>query len=50
MPLKRMVMEIGMGTDIRGADYTKAAGGAVVAGGLPPYLERCGGVGDAGGG
>ena len=25
MPLKRMVMEIGMGTDIRGADYTKAA-------------------------
>jgi uncharacterized protein (TIGR02058 family) len=25
MPLKRMVIEIGMGTDIRGADYTKAA-------------------------
>jgi uncharacterized protein (TIGR02058 family) len=25
MPLKRMVLEIGMGTDIRGADYTKAA-------------------------
>src|SRR5664279_2220316 len=25
MPLKRMVLEIGMGTDIRGRDYTKAA-------------------------
>jgi len=25
MPLKRMVLEIGMGTDIRGADCTKAA-------------------------
>jgi uncharacterized protein (TIGR02058 family) len=25
MTLKRMVTEIGMGTDIRGADYTKAA-------------------------
>jgi uncharacterized protein (TIGR02058 family) len=25
MALKRMVVEIGMGTDIRGADYTKAA-------------------------
>jgi uncharacterized protein (TIGR02058 family) len=25
MALKRMVMQIGMGTDIRGADYTKAA-------------------------
>lgn len=25
MPLKRMVMEIGMGTDIRGGDHTKAA-------------------------
>jgi len=25
MPLKRMVLEIGMGTDIRGGDYTKAA-------------------------
>ena len=25
MPLKRVVLEIGMGTDIRGADYTKAA-------------------------
>jgi len=25
MALKRMVTEIGMGTDIRGADYTKAA-------------------------
>src|SRR5688572_858602 len=25
MSLKRMVLEIGMGTDIRGADYTKAA-------------------------
>ena len=25
MALKRMVLEIGMGTDIRGADYTKAA-------------------------
>jgi uncharacterized protein (TIGR02058 family) len=25
MPLKRLVLEIGMGTDIRGADYTKAA-------------------------
>jgi uncharacterized protein (TIGR02058 family) len=25
MPLKRMVLEIGMGTDIRGADPTKAA-------------------------
>ena len=25
MALQRMVLEIGMGTDIRGADYTKAA-------------------------
>src|ERR1051326_9169799 len=25
MPLERMVLQIGMGTDIRGADYTKAA-------------------------
>jgi uncharacterized protein (TIGR02058 family) len=25
MPLKRMVTQIGMGTDIRGADHTKAA-------------------------
>src|SRR5258708_38830370 len=25
MPMKRMVLELGMGTDIRGADYTKAA-------------------------
>ena len=25
MALKRMAIEIGMGTDIRGADYTKAA-------------------------
>ena len=25
MALKRLVIEIGMGTDIRGADYTKAA-------------------------
>ena len=25
MGLKRMVLQIGMGTDIRGADYTKAA-------------------------
>ena len=25
MSLRRMVLEIGMGTDIRGADYTKAA-------------------------
>ena len=25
MTWKRMVLEIGMGTDIRGADYTKAA-------------------------
>jgi uncharacterized protein (TIGR02058 family) len=25
MPLKRMVLEIGMGTDIHGADPTKAA-------------------------
>jgi len=25
MALKRMVVQIGMGTDIRGADYTKAA-------------------------
>jgi uncharacterized protein (TIGR02058 family) len=25
MALKRMALEIGMGTDIRGADYTKAA-------------------------
>jgi uncharacterized protein (TIGR02058 family) len=25
MPMKRMVLEIGMGTDIRGTDYTKAA-------------------------
>jgi uncharacterized protein (TIGR02058 family) len=29
MPLKRMVLEIGMGTDIRGADSTKAATRAV---------------------
>ena len=29
MALKRMVLEIGMGTDIRGADYTKAAVRAV---------------------
>jgi uncharacterized protein (TIGR02058 family) len=29
MPLKRMVLEIGMGTDIRGADSTKAAERAV---------------------
>ena len=29
MPLKRMVMELGMGTDIRGSDYTKAATRAV---------------------
>ncbi|MFD0915349.1 Lin0512 family protein [Pseudahrensia aquimaris] len=29
MPLKRMVMELGMGTDIRGQDYTKAATRAV---------------------
>jgi uncharacterized protein (TIGR02058 family) len=25
MAMKRMMVEIGMGTDIRGADYTKAA-------------------------
>ena len=25
MPLRKMVMELGMGTDIRGGDYTKAA-------------------------
>src|ERR1700681_3498276 len=25
MPMKRMVLQLGMGTDIRGADYTKAA-------------------------
>ncbi len=25
MPMRRMVLEIGMGTDIRGTDYTKAA-------------------------
>jgi uncharacterized protein (TIGR02058 family) len=25
MPLKRMIVEIGMGTDLTGADYTKAA-------------------------
>ncbi|MEM9330183.1 MAG: Lin0512 family protein [Pseudomonadota bacterium] len=29
MPWKRMVMELGMGTDIRGSDYTKAAMRAV---------------------
>ena len=29
MGWKRMVMELGMGTDIRGADYTKAATRAV---------------------
>ena len=29
MALKRMVLQIGMGTDIRGADYTKAAVRAV---------------------
>lgn len=29
MPLKRMVLELGMGTDIRGEDYTKAACRAV---------------------
>lgn len=29
MPLKRMVLELGMGTDIRGEDYTKAATRAV---------------------
>jgi uncharacterized protein (TIGR02058 family) len=29
MPLKRMVLEIGMGTDIRGSDSTKAATRAV---------------------
>ena len=29
MPLKRMVMELGMGTDIRGQDYTKASVRAV---------------------
>ena len=29
MPLKRMAMELGMGTDIRGEDYTKAATRAV---------------------
>jgi uncharacterized protein (TIGR02058 family) len=31
MPLKSMVMEFGMGTDIRGGDYTKAAVRAVEA-------------------
>lgn len=29
MALKRMVMEVGMGTDLQGADYTKAAVRAV---------------------
>jgi uncharacterized protein (TIGR02058 family) len=29
MPLKRMVLQIGMGTDIRGADSTKAAARAL---------------------
>ena len=29
MPFKRMVMELGMGTDIRGGNYTKAAVRAV---------------------
>ncbi len=29
MPLKRMVMELGMGTDLQGQDYTKAACRAV---------------------
>ena len=29
MALKRLVLQIGMGTDIRGADYTKAAVRAV---------------------
>lgn len=29
MPWKRMVLELGMGTDIRGTDYTKAAQRAV---------------------
>ena len=29
MTMKRMMLEIGMGTDIRGADYTKAAVRAV---------------------
>ena len=29
MPLKRMVLEIGMGTDIRGGDSTKAAARAL---------------------
>ena len=29
MALKRLVMELGMGTDIRGEDYTKAASRAV---------------------
>ena len=29
MPYKRLVMELGMGTDIRGSDYTKAATRAV---------------------
>jgi uncharacterized protein (TIGR02058 family) len=29
MALKRMVLQIGMGTDIRGRDYTKAAGRAL---------------------
>ena len=29
MPLKQMVLELGMGTDIRGSDYTKAATRAV---------------------
>src|SRR5271154_2498204 len=32
MALKRMVLQIGMGTDIRGADYTKAAGSVVEGG------------------
>ena len=30
MPLKRMVMELGMGTDLQGEDYTKAASRAVM--------------------
>ena len=29
MPMRRMVMELGMGTDIRGEDYTKASVRAV---------------------
>jgi uncharacterized protein (TIGR02058 family) len=29
MPLKRMALQVGMGTDIRGGDYTKAAQRAV---------------------